>query len=83
MHISDTFFSLDTTGPLASALTNKYGCRVVTIAGSIIGGTGFVLSVFAPNLYYLYFSCGIMAGASTSEYSILSIGGVKGALRVG
>ncbi|XP_012943361.1 monocarboxylate transporter 12 [Aplysia californica] len=51
-----------TVGPLSSALTNKYGCRIVTIAGAIVAGLGFVLSVFAPNLYYLYFTAGIMAG---------------------
>ncbi|XP_060563281.1 monocarboxylate transporter 5-like [Ruditapes philippinarum] len=49
-------------GPLASILTNKYGCRVTTIAGAIIAAAGFVLSLFAPNLYFLYFSFGIMAG---------------------
>ncbi|KAL8586249.1 hypothetical protein ACOMHN_003764 [Nucella lapillus] len=50
-----------TVGPLASALTNRYGCRVVTIVGAIISAAGFVLSVFTPNLYFLYFSSGIMA----------------------
>ena len=53
-------FSL--TGPLASILTNKYGCRITTIAGAIIAAAGFVLSLFAPNLYFLYFSFGIMSG---------------------
>ncbi|XP_070172884.1 monocarboxylate transporter 5-like [Littorina saxatilis] len=51
-----------TVGPLASSLTNRYGCRKVTIVGAFICATGFVISVFAPNLYYLYFSSGIMAG---------------------
>ncbi|XP_059175113.1 monocarboxylate transporter 12-B-like [Physella acuta] len=51
-----------TVGPLSSALTNRYGCRPVTIAGAIIAGAGFILSAWAPNLYYLYFTAGIMAG---------------------
>lgn len=51
-----------TVGPLASILTNKYGCRVTTIAGAIIAAAGFILSLFAPNLYFLYFSFGIMSG---------------------
>lgn len=51
-----------TVGPLSSALTNRYGCRVVTIAGAIVSSAGFVLSVWAPNHYYLYFTSGIMAG---------------------
>ncbi|KAK7484226.1 hypothetical protein BaRGS_00024475, partial [Batillaria attramentaria] len=51
-----------TVGPLASALTNRYGCRVVTMVGAAICAAGFVLSVFTPNLYFLYFSSGILAG---------------------
>ncbi|KAI0229983.1 hypothetical protein LSAT2_019611 [Lamellibrachia satsuma] len=49
-------------GPIVSTLTNKYGCRVVSNAGSILAAFGFVISVFAPNLYYLYFSFGIVSG---------------------
>ncbi|XP_064615167.1 uncharacterized protein LOC135479278 [Liolophura sinensis] len=49
-------------GPIASALTNKYGCRPVTIAGALIASTGFILSLFAPNIYYLYFSFGVLSG---------------------
>lgn len=49
-------------GPVASALTNRYGCRVVTIAGAIVAAIGFILSLFAPNIYYLFFSFGILSG---------------------
>ncbi|XP_050398485.1 monocarboxylate transporter 12 [Patella vulgata] len=49
-------------GPLASALTNRYGCRIVTILGAFISSLGFIISIFAPNIYYLYFTFGIMAG---------------------
>lgn len=51
-----------TVGPIASALTNRYGCRAVTIAGALIATLGFILSLFAPNIYYLYFSFGILSG---------------------
>lgn len=50
------------TGPIASILTNRYGCRATTIAGSILAALGFVLSLAAPNLYFLYFSFGILSG---------------------
>ncbi|GFN83936.1 monocarboxylate transporter [Plakobranchus ocellatus] len=50
-----------TVGPLSSALTNRYGCRVVTIAGAIVSSAGFIMSVWAPNHYYLYFTSGVMA----------------------
>lgn len=49
-------------GPVASALTNRYGCRVVTIAGAIVAAIGFILSLFAPNIYYLFFSFGVLSG---------------------
>ncbi|KAL3848224.1 hypothetical protein ACJMK2_019097 [Sinanodonta woodiana] len=51
-----------TVGPLASIMTNKYGCRVTTIVGAIIATAGFVLSIFAPNLYFLYFTFGVLSG---------------------
>lgn len=50
------------TGPIASALTNRYGCRLVTIVGAIVASTGFILSLFAPNIYYLFFSFGVLSG---------------------
>ena len=49
-------------GPIASALTNKYGCRYVTILGSLLASFGFAVSVFAPNVYFLYVSIGLIAG---------------------
>ncbi|XP_053395178.1 monocarboxylate transporter 12-B-like isoform X1 [Mercenaria mercenaria] len=49
-------------GPLASILTNKFGCRLTTIVGSVAVALGFVLSIFSPNLYFLYFSFGAISG---------------------
>ncbi|GFQ74861.1 monocarboxylate transporter 14 [Trichonephila clavata] len=48
--------------PLASGLTNRFGCRAVTIAGSILAAFGLVISIFAPNVTFLYFSIGICTG---------------------
>ena len=45
-----------------SALTNKFGCRAVTIAGTLTAFVGFVISVWAPNIWFLYFSFGLLAG---------------------
>ncbi|XP_064455597.1 monocarboxylate transporter 9-like [Ornithodoros turicata] len=50
-------------GPVASGLTSKYGCRTVTIAGSLLATLGLLLSVPAPNVTYLFFSVGICTGA--------------------
>lgn len=49
-------------GPIASALTNKYGCRPVTIAGAVLASVGLVLSLLAPNITTLYFTIGVCAG---------------------
>ncbi|KAL3847026.1 hypothetical protein ACJMK2_017962 [Sinanodonta woodiana] len=49
-------------GPFASILTNKFGCRIVAIIGSLILSSGFILTYFTPNLYFMYFSLGILPG---------------------
>ncbi|XP_076336091.1 LOW QUALITY PROTEIN: monocarboxylate transporter 13-like [Tachypleus tridentatus] len=49
-------------GPVASALTNKYGCRVVTITGSVLAYFGLFISIFSPNITYLYFTIGVCTG---------------------
>ena len=49
-------------GPIASALTNRYGCRVVTISGSIMATFGFLLSMAAPSVEILCVTFGIISG---------------------
>ncbi|XP_003745670.2 monocarboxylate transporter 12-like [Galendromus occidentalis] len=56
--VSTTFLC----GPIASALTNLYGCRVVTIAGSLLAASGMFISIWAPNVTFLFFSIGILTG---------------------
>lgn len=50
------------TGPIVSALTNKYGCRIVCIAGSVIAATAFALSTLSPNVNILMLTYGFMGG---------------------
>ncbi|UMM44139.1 hypothetical protein L5515_019364 [Caenorhabditis briggsae] len=50
-------------GPVASALCNVFGCRQVALAGSVIAAVGFLLSIPAPNIYMLYLTFGLIAGA--------------------
>ncbi|XP_065583816.1 monocarboxylate transporter 12-B-like, partial [Artemia franciscana] len=50
------------SGPIASAFTNKYGCRPVTIAGAIISSIGMGISMFAPSVAFLYLSVGLLTG---------------------
>lgn len=49
-------------GPIVSALTNKYGCRNVCIAGSCIGAIAFVLSIFSSSINMLILTYGVLGG---------------------
>lgn len=49
-------------GPLAGALSDIYGCRVVVVAGAVISSVGFIISAFATSVPYLYFSYGLLGG---------------------
>jgi len=50
------------SGPIASSMVNKYGCRPVTIVGAIIAGIGLGVSIFAPTIEVLYLTVGLLAG---------------------
>ncbi|RWS27467.1 monocarboxylate transporter 9-like protein [Leptotrombidium deliense] len=50
-------------GPIVSGLINKYGCRAIAIAGSLLAALGLFLSVYAPNVVTLFFTIGICLGA--------------------
>ncbi|KAG5671992.1 hypothetical protein PVAND_002156 [Polypedilum vanderplanki] len=49
-------------GPFVSALTNRYGFRLVAIAGSLIASTAFALCFFASNVYQLHILYGVFGG---------------------
>ncbi|EDV39554.1 uncharacterized protein Dana_GF10083 [Drosophila ananassae] len=49
-------------GPIVSALANKYGCRAVCIAGSIIACIAFVLSTFSNSVGMLMATYGFLGG---------------------
>ncbi|CAG4975848.1 unnamed protein product [Colias eurytheme] len=54
------------SGPIASFLTDRYGCRRMTIFGSILASIGFVISAFVDNMETLFLTFGIMAGFGLS-----------------
>ncbi|GIY68471.1 monocarboxylate transporter 12 [Caerostris extrusa] len=60
-------------GPVVSALTNKFGCRPVTIAGSIISCIAFLLSIGAPSIDVLMVTYGILAGKFKHIYTNIII----------
>jgi monocarboxylate transporter, putative (fragment) len=47
------------TGPLASALTDRYGCRRVTIVSGLLAASGFMLGYFATRLEHLFLAFSI------------------------
>lgn len=49
-------------GPLMSALVDRYGCRKMTILGSIVSTIGFIGAAYSPSIYVLCLTYGIIAG---------------------
>ena len=45
--------AINATGPLTSALCNRYGPRVVTILGGLLASTGGVLMSLSPSIVFL------------------------------
>ncbi|XP_076659006.1 uncharacterized protein LOC143362593 [Halictus rubicundus] len=50
------------SGPIMSALVDRYGCRSMTIIGGLISGFGFVLSCFSNTIEVMYLTFGVIAG---------------------
>lgn len=53
-------------GPIAAALAAKYGCRLVSMIGSVIFSMGFLLSSFGGHIIILFFTYGVMMGLGAS-----------------
>lgn len=52
------------SGPLASVACAKLGNRVTSIMGALLVTAGFLISIFANSLIYLYISMGLVVGES-------------------
>ncbi|XP_071165070.1 monocarboxylate transporter 12-B-like isoform X2 [Mytilus edulis] len=59
---SITFGTLFVSSPVSSALSIRYGSRIISIIGSLIAGIGFISSGFAESIYFLYISLGLVSG---------------------
>ena len=59
----------DWSGPVVSALTNKFGCRPVAVAGSVIASAGFLIRTMAPSIDVLIVTYGIIGGKRTFPHS--------------
>ena len=49
-------------GPLAGFLTERFGCRCITIVGAITMAVGMFTSAFVPTLPLLYVTFGVVSG---------------------
>lgn len=49
-------------GPVAAGLANAFGCRPVTIGGSLLAAAGFCGAVFAQSIIHLYIAIGLFSG---------------------
>ncbi|RZF35635.1 hypothetical protein LSTR_LSTR013974, partial [Laodelphax striatellus] len=54
------------SGPVASFLTDRYGCRRVSIVGGVLSATGFIISSFSNSMEMLFLTFGIIAGFGLS-----------------
>ncbi|KAK3928495.1 Monocarboxylate transporter 12 [Frankliniella fusca] len=50
------------TGPVASAMVDRYGCRAMTIVGGVISALGFVIASSASTIGQMYLTFGLLAG---------------------
>uniref|UniRef100_A0A0K0EU83 EG:103B4.3 protein (inferred by orthology to a D. melanogaster protein) n=1 Tax=Strongyloides venezuelensis TaxID=75913 RepID=A0A0K0EU83_STRVS len=50
------------SGPIASAITNKIGCRLTTIAGAIVAGIGLMAASFSTSLEMIMVTAGAICG---------------------
>ncbi|VVC86588.1 unnamed protein product, partial [Leptidea sinapis] len=50
------------SGPVMSALVDRYGCRSMTILGGVISTTGFVLASISNSLEMMMLTFGVIAG---------------------
>jgi len=61
------------TGPIATWLADRYGCRAVTIVGAILAATGFLAAAFSHHIALLYFFFGVISGFGLSLCYVASI----------
>ena len=61
------------SGPIASVLIRRYGCRFVNALGATVCSLSFILSIFATELYMLYITIGVILGNAPLELHSIAI----------
>lgn len=54
--------TVSSVAPLASVACAKLGTRVTSIAGAVLVSGGFLISIFANSVVFLYISMGVIVG---------------------
>ncbi|KRY20226.1 Monocarboxylate transporter 5, partial [Trichinella patagoniensis] len=49
-------------GPIGSAFVNLFGCRAVTIAGTVLAVVGLLLSMLGISVQFMYLTYGVLSG---------------------
>ena len=57
--------SFHLSGPVAGGLVNKFGCRMVTIVGSVVSALGVIIASFSSDLDVLIITYGLIGGKFT------------------
>lgn len=60
-------------GPLASILTDRYGCRTVTICGAVVACFGFFISAFVNTIPLLLLTVGVITGLGLAVCYVAAI----------
>ena len=60
-------------GPVASVLTDHFGCRTVTIVGSVIACIGFLLGAAADSILVLLLTLGLITGLGLAVCYVAAI----------
>ncbi|XP_073997465.1 monocarboxylate transporter 14-like [Rhodnius prolixus] len=54
------------SGPIASFLTDRYGCKKCCVIGGLLSTAGFIISAFTNSIELLFFTFGVLAGFGLS-----------------
>lgn len=63
------FLSLSpSAAPLSTVLSNRFGHRLVVMAGGLLISTGMVAAAFSQKVYHMYISIGVISGECLSPW---------------
>ncbi|XP_032514558.2 uncharacterized protein LOC116768050 [Danaus plexippus] len=61
------------SGPVMSALVDRYGCRIMTMAAGVIATLGFLLAAFCNSVEMLCLTLGVVSGLAMGIFYVTSV----------